>query len=172
MKSITMLLKLQNRVILPSNKPIKMLLQDVNSVLASLPRQKRLSLIAYSGFCVLLLLAGCQKKETAVVVLKPQHHEPIPFTPPSDGLITSDAARNYALAWSQMVQVNAHLLDSLGAATPERKAVFARALELACENVARRHGLRGVAEYRWIQENGATLPQNRETLAQFGIAIP
>jgi hypothetical protein len=172
MKPINMLLKLQNRVILPSDKPIKMPFQNANSALALRPRLMGLPLMAYFGFCGLLLLAACQKKETAQVVMKPQHHDPIPFTPPSDGLITSDAARNYALAWSQMVQVNAHLLDSLGAATPERKAVFARALELACENVARRHGLRGVAEYRWIQENAAAQPQNRETLAQVGIAIP
>lgn len=119
------------------------------------------------------LFSACQKKE-ATVVTPPRPHStvPKPFMPPEDGIVTPSAAQAYASARSEMVQVNAHLLDSLGMASSDRKAVFTQALDLACEKVARRHGLHGAAEYRWIQEHAAALPQNREALGNAGVIIP
>lgn len=121
-----------------------------------------------------LLVVACKKEDATVVPAKTPAAAPEPevFSPPSDGLISAQVARAYAAARAEMVQVNAHLLDSIGVSDSERKAVYARALELACEAIARRNGLRGADEYRWVQDHAAHSPQNREVLAQAGILIP
>ncbi len=128
----------------------------------------RLSLFALALFAIVLF--ACHKQEAKAPPAKPKMAET--FMPPDNGLVTPRMAAAYARARAEMVEVNAHLLDSLGSSTPERKAVFSRALELACDKVSRNQGLRGAAEYQWIQEHATTPPQNRETLAQVGIIIP
>lgn len=124
-----------------------------------------------TSFAALALLA-CNKQEATVTPAEPKPVTIPLFSAPEDGVITASMASRYAKARAEMVEVNTRLLDSLGVSTPERKAVFSGALEMACEKVARRHGLRGLAEYQWIQNQAATSPQNRETLAQAGIVIP
>jgi|GEM_PF-6745910 len=129
-----------------------------------------LSVLALS---VNFVAMGCKEKKTTVInPNKPAAVKPAVFSPPLDGIITPRMAAAYALARAEMVEVNTRLLDSLGMASPERKAVFAQALDMACEKIARRHNLRGAPEYRWIQENATALPQNREALAQVGIYLP
>jgi hypothetical protein len=126
------------------------------------------------ALALLPAFTACKKEDATVVPAKAPEVAPLPevFVPPAEGLISPQVARAYAQARAEMVQVNARLLDSLGASGVERKAVYARALELASEAIARRNGLRGAAEYRWVQDQAAMSPQNRETLAQAGILIP
>jgi hypothetical protein len=134
------------------------------------PIDSRWSVLALGALAISLL--ACHKEEATVTPAVPKPVTIPLFSPPEDGLITSRMATGYAKARAEMVEVNAHLLDSLGASSEERKGVFADALEMACEKVARRHGLRGSAEYQWIQDHATALPQNREALAQVGILIP
>jgi hypothetical protein len=131
------------------------------------------SQVSVFAICIAALsLIACNKQEATVT---PAESKPVTiplFSAPEDGIITVSMASRYAKARAEMVEVNTRLLDSLGVSAPERKTIFSDALEMAGEKVARRHGLRGLAEYQWIQNQAAALPQNRETLAQAGIVIP
>ena len=117
------------------------------------------------------LLMGCNKNTDAVIVAaKPaMHTAPPTFMPPHDGRLALESAKHYAEARSKLAEVTSHLVDSLVAAPEDRKPVFRRALDMACETVARHHNLYGAAEYRWIQTEATRAPENREVLAEAGI---
>jgi hypothetical protein len=119
-----------------------------------------------------LLLGACGKDEPP-----PPVHQPVesiaevstPFVPPEDGLLSEEQARNFVSAHRAMAAVNAVYLDSLIGATPETQRSINQAMDIAREKVARRYGLNGYAEYRWILEVAPSREENRAVLERLQV---
>lgn len=123
-----------------------------------------------------LLLLACAKEEPPPPVpqtVDTAAETAAPFAPPEDGLLAEEQARRFVTAHRAMTEVNAVYLDSLAVAPPETRRSINQAMDIAREKVARRYGLNGYAEYRWILEVAPRREENRAVLERLQVtAIP
>lgn len=130
-----------------------------------------LSLVALCQIALLGLMA-CAKEETqpqTQVIPAEVPTSPKTFTPPEDGLLTEDQARGFLLAHEALLVVNDLYLDSLVQVPPARQRGVQQALDLARDIVARKFGLAGYAEYRWILEDAPRRPENVRLLERMKV---
>jgi len=97
--------------------------------------------------------------------------EPSPFSPPADGLLKPAQAKSFLLAHQALVKVNEIFLDRLETAGPEARKEILSSLERARDKAARKYGLNGYAEYRWILEEAPRHPENAALLRQAGVGV-
>jgi hypothetical protein len=119
-----------------------------------------------------LLFGACDKEEPPPPLPQPMEtvaEASAPFVPSEDGLLSEEQARNFVTAHRAMAEVNAVYLDSLVGAPPETQRSINQAMDIAREKVARRYGLNGYAEYRWILEVAPRREENRAVLERLQV---
>jgi hypothetical protein len=92
-----------------------------------------------------------------------------PFSPPEDGLLTEEQVQSFLLAHEALLRINDLYLDSLLSAPPARQRALQQALDLGREVAARKFGLNGYAEYRWILEEAPRHPENVRMLERMRV---
>src|SRR4051794_35642493 len=104
-----------------------------------------------------LALACCNKQGAeprtgnAAVTETPVPEAPSsPFQPPADGLLKSAQVKRFLLAHQALLKINEMYLDRLDGASPEKRRAILGAMDSARDKAARKFGLDGYAEYRWI----------------------
>jgi hypothetical protein len=137
-----------------------------------------LALIAATG----IVLTACDKKSADTEAGNGEVTEGAPapapvtipvtiFQPPSDGLLKIPQVKKFLQAHQALMKLDEIYLDRLMSASPaNRRAIFG-AMELAREKAARRFGLDGYEEYRWILEVAPVNPENRRLLEGMRIGV-
>lgn len=127
-----------------------------------------------------LVLSACRKSDpapgdeaapgnTQVTEAAAAPAAPLEFHPPADGMLTAPQVRKFLLAHQALMKINEMYLDRPAGAGDG--AALTGALDLAREKAARKFGLAGYAEYKWILEEAPRHPGNAPLLRQMKIEI-
>jgi len=120
---------------------------------------------------IALVLAGlwsCKKDEEAAP--PPPPSKPKDFTPPADGLLAADRAARWRQADSLVRDLDSIFQDSLRA-RPDRVAQLQVEEDAARDIAARKAGLLGWKEYRWILEEAPKNPANAAAFQAAGLSM-
>ena len=118
---------------------------------------------------VLSGLWGCKKEEEAAPP-PPPPPKPKEFTPPSDGLMGADRAARWRQTDSLVRILDSVFQDSLRA-HPDRAAQLTAEQDMARDIAARKAGLLGWREYRWILEEAPKNPANASAFQAAGLSM-
>ena len=114
-------------------------------------------------------LAGCKKEEEAAPP-PPVPPKPKEFVPPSDGLLAADRAARWRQADSLVRILDSVYQDSLRL-QPDRNADIQAEQDAARDIAARKAGLMGWKEYRWILEEAPKNPANAAAFQAAGVSV-
>lgn len=117
---------------------------------------------------VLSSLWACKKEEEEAP--PPPPPKPKEFTPPSDGLLPPERAARWRQADSLVRLLDAAFLDSLKA-HPDRAAQLNSQQDAARDLAARKAGLLGWKEYRWILVEAPKFPANAAAFQAAGLSM-
>lgn len=125
-----------------------------------------------------LALACCNKQaqdtppsNAAVTEAPPPEAAPPLFQPPADGLLKPAQVKKFLLAHQALLKINEMYLDRLDAAGAENRRAVLDAMDLARDKAARKFGLNGYAEYKWILEEAPRNPENVRLLQRAGVFV-
>jgi hypothetical protein len=125
--------------------------------------------IALALFATLAVLQGCQKDEEAAPP-PPPPPKPKEFTPPSDGLLSADRAARWRQADSLVRILDSVYQDSLRS-QPDRAPQIQAQQDAARDIAARKAGLLGWKEYRWILDEAPRNPANSAAFQAAGLSM-
>jgi hypothetical protein len=123
-------------------------------------------------FALVLVLAGlwgCKKEEEAAAP-PPPPPKPKEFVVPSDGLLSADRAARWRQADSLVRILDSIFQDSLRA-HPDKLAQLQSQQDAAREISARKAGLLGWKEYRWILDEAPKNPANAAAFQAAGLSM-
>jgi hypothetical protein len=117
---------------------------------------------------VLSNLWACKKDDEAAP--PPPPPKPKNFVAPSDGLLPPERAARWRQADSLVRLLDAAFLDSLKA-HPDRVAALTAQQDAARDLAARKAGLLGWPEYRWILVEAPKFPANAAAFQAAGLSM-
>ncbi len=119
---------------------------------------------------VLSTMWACNKKEEEAAPPPPPPPKPKEFAPPSDGLLQPEKAARWRQADSLVRLLDEAFLDSLKA-NPDRIAQLTAQQDAARDLAARKAGLLGWKEYRWILDEAPRNPANAAAFQAAGLSM-
>jgi hypothetical protein len=129
------------------------------------------ALLALALFCCDKQEAETHPGNAAVTDAAPPEAAPSPFQPPVDGLLKPGQVKKFLLAHQALLKINEMYLDRLDGASAENRRAILGAMDLARDKAARKFGLNGYAEYRWILEDAPRNPENVRLLQQMRVSV-
>jgi len=119
---------------------------------------------------VLSTMWACNKKEEEAAPPPPPPPKPKEFVAPSDGLLQPEKAARWRQADSLVRLLDEAFLDSLKA-SPDRIAQLTAQQDAARDLAARKAGLLGWKEYRWILDEAPRNPANAAAFQAAGLSM-
>lgn len=113
---------------------------------------------------------ACNKKEEEAAPPPPPPPKPKEFTPPADGLLQPEKAARWRQADSLVRLLDEAFMDSLKA-HPDRIAQLTAQQDAARDLAARKAGLLGWREYRWILDEAPKTPANAAAFQAAGLSM-
>lgn len=125
----------------------------------------RIALVLISS----LVVAGCDKKEEDALPPppKPKAKE---FAIPSDGLLQPERAARWRQADSLVRLIDSAFEDSLRN-SPDRASLLTAQQDAARDLAARKAGLLGWKEYRWVLDEASRNPANAAAFEAAGLSM-
>lgn len=116
-----------------------------------------------------IAFSGCEKKEEDALP-PPAKPKPKEFSAPTDGLLQPERAARWRQADSLVRLVDSTFEESLKVA-PDRAGVLTAQQDAARDLAARKAGLLGWKEYRWILDEATRNPANAAAFEAAGLSM-